>query len=95
MQKAWTALHFAAYYNHADVIGVLLADTRLDFSKTKGVRASVSPASVLLCWFTAAAMQAHDLAKRHEDRVAAKKLAANPRIPIGKAGKIASHGTTH
>lgn len=90
-------MHFAAYYNHADVIGVLLADTRLDFSKTKGVSATAGPTSRILCagLFAAASLQAHDLAKRHDDRVAAKKLAANPRVPVGKAGKTASHGTTY
>lgn len=36
-QEGWTPLHVAAYHNNADVVCLLLSDTRLDVRKSTGV----------------------------------------------------------
>ena len=41
LQGGWTVLHFAAYYNHADVLTTLMGDFRVKtrVKKLTGVRA--------------------------------------------------------
>ena len=38
LQGGWTALHVAAFFNRADVVGALLDDARLDVARSTGVR---------------------------------------------------------
>ena len=88
-QLKWTPIHYAAYYNRSDVIGALLADSRIDFTKTAGVRACGT------FWFFLfsqhhVTFQAFELAKMHElsglAGSAAKKLSGSPKVPRG--GKV-------
>lgn len=94
-------MHVAAFYGHAAIIGLLLADTRLNVAKSTGVRViSLEMASVdgmrLAFQLTRVSpsqileapigCNALTIAKQRGNKDAVNKLRSNGRVKTGKHG---------